>query len=47
MYTNCKKNYSVPVALVSVIPAEDILTASNPGEDELDIRVSALEKWFN
>ncbi len=45
MYTNCKKNYSVPVALVSVIPAEDILTASNP--DELDISVSALEKWFN
>lgn len=46
MYTNCKKNYSVPVALVSVIPAEDILTASQ-GEEAFDIRVSALEEWFN
>ena len=46
MHTNCKKNYSVPVALLIAIPEEDVLTSS-AGEDVLDIKVSALDDWFN
>lgn len=47
MKTNVKKNYSVPVALVSLLSEADVLTASDQGESVFDIKVPALQEWFN